>query len=185
LLESEPEWKAGQLIYERLSNRAQLEHFKLDHADRTSTAKMTVVEYAEGPVWNSLRLRGDLPGCADARGVEVEIRLHHAGKRVEWLYQMHKLPVTDPEGLYVAFPFGLEAGRLMFEAQGALIEPGTGVILQVRELEGRASELTTDTLAPGRGATVTVVNALGHPLAAPSVVVKFKPYETRFLKLSF
>jgi hypothetical protein len=137
LLESEPEWKAGQLIYERLSNRAQLEHFKLDHADRTSTAKMTVVEYAEGPVWNSLRLRGDLPGCADARGVEVEIRLHHAGKRVEWLYQMHKLPVTDPEGLYVAFPFGLEAGRLMFEAQGALIEPGTG------QLEGTASDWNT------------------------------------------
>jgi hypothetical protein len=62
---------------------------------------------------------------------------------------------------------------------------GNGVILQVRELEGGASELTTDTLAPGRSATVTVVNALGHPLAAPSVVVKFKPYETRFLKLSF
>ena len=329
LLESEPEWKAGQLIYERLSNRAQLEHFKLDHADRTSTAKMSVVEYAEGPVWNSLRLRGDLPGCADARGVEVEIRLHHAVKRVEWLYQMHKLPVTEPEGLYVAFPFGLEAGRLLFEAQGALIEPGAGqlegtasdwntvqsvvlarndraaihwcspeiplvqlgdinlgqfryqakvekprlyswvlnnywttnfrasqegalhwtytlssttdrsltaatrfgwdsriplaarvlppgaprgalgsksalrleapnlllvnsvpavdgngVILQVRELEGRASELPTDTLVPGRSATITVVNALGHPLAAPSVVVNFKPYETRFLKLS-
>ena len=330
LLESEPAWKAGQLIYERLSNRAQLEHFKLDHADRTSTAKMSVVEYAEGPVWNSLRLRGELPGCADARGIEVEIRLYHALKRIDWSYQMHKLSVTDPEGLYVAFPLGLEAGRLRFEAQGALIEPGTGqlegtasdwntvqnvvvvrndraaihwcspeiplvqlgdinlgafryhakvekpriyswvlnnywttnfrasqegalrwtytlsstadrtltaatrfgwdrrmplaarvlppgaprgelgsqhalrldpshlllvssgpapdgngILLQVRELEGRASEWSTDGLVPGRTVKVTPVDALGYPLAANSGSLTFKPHETRFLKLSW
>ena len=130
-------WKMGQLIYERLSNRGQLEQFRLEHADRTAPERMEVLSYTTGPVWNALRLRGDLPGCADTRGVEVEIRLYNTEKRIEWIYSLHKLPVTDPEALYVAFPFALDNGALQFEAQGGMIRPGFD------QLEGTASDWNT------------------------------------------
>jgi alpha-mannosidase len=137
LADADNPWKMGQLVYERLSNRGQLEQFRLEHADRIAPEKMRVVSYSTGPVWNSLRLQGDLPGCADPRGVEVEIRLYNTEKRIEWIYSLHKLPVTDPEALYVAFPFALRDGRLQFEAQGGMIRPGDD------QLEGTASDWNT------------------------------------------
>ena len=137
LLEQDPEWKAGQLIHERLGNRHQLERFTLEQCERTAVARMEVTGHRSGPLWDTLLLRGQAPDTADHRGVEVELRLHHATKRIEWIYQLHKLPVTDPEGLYVAFPFALPGARLQFEAQGAMIEPGAG------QLEGTASDWNT------------------------------------------
>jgi hypothetical protein len=50
---------------------------------------------------------------------------------------MHKLEVTDPEAVYISFPFQLEAGKLAFEAQGGVVYPGKN------QLEGSASDWNT------------------------------------------
>ena len=39
-------------------------------------------------------------------------------------YNVIKKPVTDPEAIYVAFPFMLENGKINFEVQGGVIEAG-------------------------------------------------------------
>jgi len=75
--------------------------------------------------------------CADERGVDIEVRLYHFQKKIEFLYRMFKLPVYDPEGIYVAFPFELENGKLAFEAQGGVVYPG------VNQLEGSSSDWNT------------------------------------------
>ena len=41
------------------------------------------------------------------KGMDLEIRLYKNVKKVEFKYMGHKLIVTDPEALYVAFPFSL------------------------------------------------------------------------------
>ena len=49
-----------------------------------------------------------MPGCCDADGISCEIRLYNAQPKMEFLFSMKKLAVTDPEGVYVAFPFAMK-----------------------------------------------------------------------------
>jgi hypothetical protein len=96
-----------------------------------------ILHIADGAVWKSLFLHGDIPLCADSRGVEMEIRLFNQEKRIEFLYGMHKFAVTTPEAVYVAFPFYLNESKIFFEAQGGMVSPG------VNQLEGTASDWNT------------------------------------------
>jgi hypothetical protein len=53
------EWKPGQLIYERLSDRHQLELFTLhEEPRRTGLSEVIFHELEEGPVWTSIHLSG-------------------------------------------------------------------------------------------------------------------------------
>lgn len=135
----------GQFIYEELDNRHQMERFthnKMDtvyvplEGERHYLRGLEITRAQEGPIWSSLYLKGVIPG-ADPRGLNLEIRLYHTDKRLELHYGMHKLAVTSPEAVYVAFPFGPEGGKLGFEAQGGIVYPGEN------QLEGTASDWNT------------------------------------------
>lgn len=46
-------------------------------------------------------------------------------KKIEFRYSMKKLAVTDPEGVYVSFPFNMKKdNKLFFEVAGAAVEAG-------------------------------------------------------------
>ena len=49
-------------------------------------------------------------------------------KRIDLVFKGRKLPVNDPEAVYVAFPFMLHDGKLHFEAQGGMVVPGENQI---------------------------------------------------------
>jgi hypothetical protein len=87
-----------------------------------------------GPIWKSLYLNGEIPGCADEKGVDIEIRLYHNDKQIGFYYSMNKLPVTTAESVYIAFPFSLPNGKISYEAQGGMVEPG------INQLEGTSSD---------------------------------------------
>ncbi len=129
-------YQPGQFIYERLGkNRHQLEVLKLDEVERTVLQDVHVSpEIIDGPVWQSILVHGSAPGCAEIEGVSCEIRLYKTEKKIEFLYSLKKLPVTDPEGGYVAFNFQLDYGQLSFEVQGGTVRPGKD------QLEGSASD---------------------------------------------
>jgi len=136
----------GQVIYEQLANRHEMERLTNTNRDtvyrpltmkRTMMSNVQVVHSEEGAIFNSTFLQGDLPECADERGVAVEVRLYNHEKKLELRYSMHKLNVTDPEGVYVAFPFQLDDGKLAFEVQGGVVNPGEN------QLEGTASDWNT------------------------------------------
>lgn len=123
LVDKGSRYGVGELIYERLGkNRGQLEQRCLDEFTRESWKEIKVGNVQQGAVWNSITLTGHVPGCADARGISCEVRLFNHEKKVEFYYTMKKLAVTDPEGVYVAFPFGLEAGKLYYEVAGGTAE---------------------------------------------------------------
>jgi hypothetical protein len=136
LLDKNSKYQLGQFIYERLGkNRHQLEVLKLDEAVRTVMQDVTVSPaIIDGPVWQSISIHGSVPGCAEKDGISCEIRLYKTEKKIEFLYSLKKLPVTDPEGGYIAFPFALENGQLSWECQGGTVKPGKD------QLEGSASD---------------------------------------------
>lgn len=122
-VDSDASWGLGQIIHESLGNRQQLEGFSLDDFKRSTMSDVVVEGVVEGPVWSSLFVRGELPGCGKPGGVRMELRLFHPEKRIELHYTIQKRRVTDPEGLYVAFPFGPGDGQVIYETLGGIAAP--------------------------------------------------------------
>ncbi|MCP4456275.1 MAG: hypothetical protein GY809_32860 [Planctomycetes bacterium] len=150
-------WQLGQFIYERLQSRARMNQKQSVKAPRrTSLTDVVMGDIVEGPVWQSLHVKGQSLECAEDKGVTLEIRLYHREKRVAFHFGMRKLPVTSPEAVYVAFPVDLANGELLFEAQGGMVRPGKD------QLEGTASDWNTiQNFAVVRNAQAQVV--LGSP----------------------
>ncbi len=124
----------GEFIFENLGgNRAQLEHFKLEEYSRTTFSKLEISDQFEGPIWNSVNLKGQMPGWADG-DIQCEIRLFNTEKKVELSFSMKKLAVWDPEAGYVPFPFSLPGSRFVVEVAGGTMMPGKD------QLEGSSSD---------------------------------------------
>jgi len=137
MVDSGTHWKPGQVIYERLTDRHQLELFTLQEVpQRTSLTDVSFNYIEEGPLWITISYNGLLQGCAEGL-VNIEYRFYKAKPVVEMVYSMIKKPVTDPEALYVAFPFKMENGEIVFEAQGGTVRPGKD------QLAGTASDWNT------------------------------------------
>jgi glycosyl hydrolase family 38 len=143
LMDQNDSIKLGRLIYEELDNRHQMERFTYNKVDtvfvplegkRSVLQNITFTGLENGQVWKSLFLHGDLPGCTNNKGIQIEIRLYHKEKLIELHFQMHKADVKTPEALYVSFPFALPEGKIFFEAQGGMVSPG------INQLEGTASD---------------------------------------------
>jgi hypothetical protein len=137
LIDPDSFWKPGQLIYERLTNRHQLELFTLHEApERTSLTEIEFMDVEKGPLWTSISFTGILNECA-LGPVQVEYRLYKSEPVIEFVYSLVKNPRTDPEALYVAFPLKLDEGEIIFEAQGGLVKPGKD------QLPGTSSDWNT------------------------------------------
>ena len=144
LLDKDSEIKLGEFIYEQLENRHSMERLTNSNRDTvyvplnkklTRLSNIQVNDIEEHILWTSIKIHGNMPVCADERGVNIEIRLYHNDKRIEFLYDMHKLPITDPEAVYVAFPFKMKGkNQLAFDVQGGIIHPG------INQLEGTSSD---------------------------------------------
>lgn len=125
LIDVNAEWKFGQLIYEELSNRNQLERFTLDEKPiRTSMTDVEIKGIKKGPIWSTIYLSGKHQKCSGDKEISVEIRLYNNEKKIDLNYTLFKLPILTPEALYVAFPFSLEGSKIIYEAQGGIVEPG-------------------------------------------------------------
>ncbi|NVK53042.1 MAG: glycosyl hydrolase family 38 [Flavobacteriaceae bacterium] len=145
LVDKNSKHKLGNLIYETLDNRTQLERLTYLNRDTlykpldkklTQLSNFKFSQLKDGEIWKSVIFKGTLPNCADdSKGVTIELRMYHHTKKIKLLYNMTKLANTNPEGLYVAFPFS--KGKLAFEAQGGVVYPGKN------QLEGTASDWNT------------------------------------------
>ncbi len=105
---------------------------------RTTVSNLKIEKGVNGDVWESIRIASDLEGFEKGtdgapKGIELEIRLYKNVKKIEFKYMAHKLIVTDPEALYVAFPFSLPDSRIVFETIG-------GILTQGQQLPGSSSD---------------------------------------------
>lgn len=127
-------WGFGQLLYETLTEKRD---FVPERFRRTAWTGIGVQPGVQGPVWKSIVLTGQLPGCAGKNGARVEIRLYESEKRVEFHWQIRKVPVVQAEAVYVIFPFAPRDGQIAYEAQGGLMRPG------LDQIPGSASDWQT------------------------------------------
>ncbi len=124
LVDPNAEWELGEFIHERLDNRAQMEAFKLDNYTRRPLEKARFDAAEPGEVWDTVRFKGDTAAATREGAYEFEIRLFHTAKRVDLAYAIEKKLETEPEAIYIAFPFILEGGQLAFDVQGGEVRAG-------------------------------------------------------------
>ncbi len=146
LVDPEDTLTLGQVIYERLANRHDMERLTNNNRDtvyrpldlkRYSLKNIILKGTQNNAIYKSIQLHGDLPGCTDERGVDIEIRLNHFEKKITLHYRMFKLSVEEAEAVYVSFPFQLKDGFFAFDVPGGTVKPG------INQLEGSASDWNT------------------------------------------
>ena len=137
LVDPAANWKLGQFIYETLGNREQLESFRLTNFRREPLAGVRFERLETGDVWNAIILKGNSPAALGAGGITVEIRLYNTTKRIDLIYSVLKKSVTDPEAVYIAFPFTLPGGALSFDVQGGVVRAG------IDQIPGSANDWNT------------------------------------------
>jgi alpha-mannosidase len=111
-----------------LNNRQQMEAYKLNNFTREPLEKVWFEGFQKGPVWNSFRFTGNTRAANKEKGYSFEIRVFNSTKRIDFVYSIEKKMVTDPEGIYIAFPLKLENGQLLFDVQGGEIRAGVDQI---------------------------------------------------------
>jgi alpha-mannosidase len=125
-------YDVGQPVRETLLNRRQYT------PKQTTVSNVKVNAGTNGAVWESVRISSDLEGFTKGtegspKGIDLEIRLYKNVKKVEFKYMARKEILTDPEALYVAFPFSLPGSRIVFETIG-------GILTQGQQLPGSSSD---------------------------------------------
>jgi hypothetical protein len=128
LVDKNATYKIGEFIYELPDNRSQMESFRLDNFTREGLEKVWFDGYEEGDVWNTVKFRGNTSAANRDHTFEFEIRLFNTTKRIDLVYAIEKKLVTDPEGIYIAFPFALDNGQLAFDVQGGEVRAGVDQI---------------------------------------------------------
>lgn len=132
LVDTDNPWKLGQAIHETLPKRDKYE------PSHSSVTHVKITKGTWGSIWQNLKISADLAGMdpgteSSPKGLDMEIRLYNNVKKVELNYTAHKSILTDPEALYVAFPFVLPESRIVFETIG-------GILSQGQQLPGSSSD---------------------------------------------
>ena len=79
-------------------------------------------------------ISGESVTAEEGNPVICEIRLFNTEKRIELHYRITKKGITDPEAIYIAFPFRMREGKTCYEIQGGLVYPGEN------QLEGTSAD---------------------------------------------
>lgn len=132
LYDAENPYFIGQPVRETLESRNKMV------PSHSTVFNVNVEPGVTGDVWKSIKIAADLAGFTkgkdgEPQGIQWEIRLFNQSKKVEFAYQASKKIITDPEALYIAFPFRLPDSRITFETIG-------GSLTQGEQLPGSSSD---------------------------------------------
>ena len=132
LADSQNPYKLGQPVRETSEKR------DVSPFIRSTVSNVKIEKGVKGAVWESVKISSDLDGFekgtdGSPKGIDTEIRLYTNRKKIEIRYMARKLIITDPEALYVAFPFSLPGSRIVFETIG-------GILSQGQQLPGSATD---------------------------------------------
>jgi alpha-mannosidase len=137
LIDTNCSWTMGEFIHETISNRSQLEQFQLINYARKKLKDIKIEKIIIGHIWKSVCASGYTETAANTKRLQWEIRLYNKEKRIEILYTIVKKGITDPEALYVAFPFNLPGACTFYESHGGEVIPGKN------QLEGTSADWHT------------------------------------------
>lgn len=152
LLTPDAEWQMGEFIYETADSRHPMEQYRAPQFTRRRPEKMTFECYEKGPVWDTYRFRGETVAGRDADNLMVEYRIYNVEKKIEVVYRLRKKAVTDPEAVYVAFPYQVPDGKIFLDVPGGTIEAG------VDQIKGSSNDwYTVQNFAAARNDSMQIV----------------------------
>ena len=128
VLSGNAEWQLGELIYETLESRRDMDAYRRPKATRTGVDKVWFERYEEGAIWDSWVFRGETTAGIGEKNYMFEIRVFKTTKRIDFVHLLRKKQITDPESVYVSFPFNLPDGKIYYDVPGGTIEAGVDQI---------------------------------------------------------
>lgn len=128
LLSPGAEWELGEFIYEIIDSRHPMEQYRAPQFLRRRPEKMRFEQYEKGAIWDTYRFRGETVAGREPNNLMVEFRLFKVAKKMEIVYRLRKKAVTDPEAVYISFPFEVEKGKVHLDVPGGTIEAGVDQI---------------------------------------------------------
>ncbi|RMG58878.1 MAG: glycosyl hydrolase family 38 [Bacteroidetes bacterium] len=137
LLDPEAPWGLGELIHEHLGDRTQLEARVLNDFHRQGLDSLWFEGYEDGPIWETMRFRGETESFFSPHGFMLEFRLFRTTRRLDLVYEIVKKPIVEPEAIYLAFPFQLPGGEIYCEVPGGEMAAGRD------QLPGSANDWNT------------------------------------------
>lgn len=156
LLTPDAEWEMGEFIYEIIDSRHTMERYQTPNSFRRRPDRMRFEWYEQGPVWDTYRFRAETPAGRDANNLMIEYRVYNVTKKIEIVYRLRKKAITDPEAIYVAFPYAVEKGKIFLDVPGGSIEAG------VDQIPGSSNDwYTVQNFATARNNDLQVV--MGSP----------------------
>jgi len=136
LLDTESQWDLGEFIHEIIKNRTHMPT-RDDLAAYESLENVIYKGVKKGPVWDEITFTGENSTLLSPQGFKFTLRVFHKTKKIDFLFRVDKKLITTPEGIYVAFPFGLKNGRMFFDVPGGAVEAG------VDQLPGSSNDWNT------------------------------------------
>lgn len=128
LLTPNAEWELGEFIYEIIDSRHPMEQYRAPQFIRRSPEKIRFEQMEKGAIWDTYRFRGETVAGREPNNLMVEYRVFNVSKKIEVIYKLRKKAVTDPEAVYVSFPFQVEEGKIHLDVPGGTIEAGVDQI---------------------------------------------------------
>lgn len=137
ILEETSAWKFGELIHEKLDSRFLDKKVMEDHTRKLPT-NMKFAGYSHGELWDTYSFTGKSEaGISEDDNMRVEFRVYNCTKRIDVHFSLIKKLETNPEAVYVAFPFSLPDGKIYFDVPGGVIEAG------VDQIQGTSNDWNT------------------------------------------
>jgi hypothetical protein len=128
LLAPDAEWQLGEFIYEIADSRRPMEQYRKPQFLRRPPEKIRFEGYEKGQVWDTYRFRGETVAGREPDNLLIEYRVFNVEKKIELVYSLRKKAITDPEAVYISFPFEVANGRIYTDVPGGTIEAGVDQI---------------------------------------------------------
>lgn len=152
LLTQNAEWQLGEFVYEIIDSRRPMELYRRPQFLRRPPERMRFEHYEKGLVWDTWRFRGETVTGIGTNNLMVEYRLFNVEKKMEIVYSLRKKAITDPEAVYISFPFDVDGGKIYTDVPGGTIEAG------VDQLPGSSNDwYTVQNFATARNSDMQVV----------------------------
>lgn len=128
ILTPNAEWEMGEFIYEIIDSRHPMEQYKAPQFLRRRPERIRFEAFESGDIWDTYRFRGETVAGREPDNLMVEYRIFKVEKKIEVVYRLRKKAVTDPEAVYISFPFEMSDGKIHLDVPGGTIEAGVDQI---------------------------------------------------------
>jgi len=124
LVDQQSEYGLAEFIHEELGNRVELDQYYLESFSRSGLENVTCFEPVSGSIFDSIHCSGNTETANGSNGFELIIKPYHTQKRIDFTFTINKKLISDPESIYIAFPFKLVDAEILFDVAGGLIRAG-------------------------------------------------------------